>query len=349
MAIGATSFGATIAEEITLHPPPIRLDRQIATLVVSVALVGLSGCGSPRKGSVDELKQRLEEMAQSQAEAKRRIEELNNRVFILEDKVDTSRVALESSGRPPQLPVIRLRPAETEDRAEARVDRGDRNTIRDPEDDPEGDLESEPEENPARSVVEEKRVRYSGAARAKDGPRPVLKLYGSSDTGSPAPARVVSAPIRGPEPSQVTEKLAVVPLPPRKVARKAAAGTGSVRHEYQSALDMYRSGSYTAAADAFRAFLKRYSRHDYADNALYWLGECFYDTKNFRLALTMFRRVVEEYPTGNKAPDALLKMGYSYLKLKENQNAKTVLAQLVESFPKSQVARLATETLVKIQ
>lgn len=340
MAIGAMSFGATIAEENTLYRPPIRSDRQIATLGVLVALAGLSGCGSPPRGSVDELKQRLEEMAQSQAQAKRRIEELNNRVFILEDKVDTSRVALESSGRPPQLPVIRLRPAEPEDRAEA---------VRDPEDNPEDDLEGEPEESPARSVVEEKRVRYAGAARAKDGPRPVLRLYGSQDDGTPAPARVVSAPIRGPEPSQVTEKLAVVPLPPRKVARQAAAGTGSVRHEYQSALEMYRSGKHTAAADAFRAFLSRYSRHDYADNALYWLGECFYDTKNYRLALTMFRRVVEEYPTGNKAPDALLKMGYSYLKLKEDQNARTVLAQLVESFPKSQVARLATETLVKIQ
>jgi tol-pal system protein YbgF len=118
---------------------------------------------------------------------------------------------------------------------------------------------------------------------------------------------------------------------------------------YQTALSKYRAGKYAHAAEAFRSFVSRYAKHAYTDNALYWLGECFYDMKNYRLALKIFRRVVEDHPTGNKAPDALLKMAYSYLKLKEKANAKTVLAQVVQSFPKSQVARLASQTLVKIQ
>jgi tol-pal system protein YbgF len=313
--------------------------RPLAGLAL-VALLALPGCASHSKGSLDRLKQRIEELAQAQAESQKRVEELNNRIFLLEDKVDTSRVAMESSGNRPQLPVIRLKPQ------------------LDPEEQPEAPgasegvpLRAEEEEPPqlASSVVEEKRVDYAGDAR-KEGPRPVLRLYGS---GTTIPSTRVAAPLPGPDPSTVRETLPVVPLPPRKVARRAATAASkpavAPMRAYESALSMYRSGKYTAAAEAFRTFVTRYTRHAYADNAVYWLGECAYDMKDYRLALKIFRRVVEEYPTGNKAPDALLKMGFSYIKLKESDNAKTVLAQLVESFPKSQVARLASETLVRIQ
>lgn len=313
--------------------------RRLAGLTL-VALLALSGCASRSGGSLDKLKQRIEELAQAQAESQKRVEELNNRIFLLEDKVDTSRVAMESSGARPQLPVIRLKPQlDPEEPPEAGA--------------PQGDPPRAEEEEPpqlASSVVEEKRVDYAGEAR-REGPRPVLRLYGS-ETGTGAPSRRVAAPLPGPDPSAVKETLPVVPLPPRKVARRAATRPKPAvapMREYESALSMYRSGKYAAAADAFRGFVARYTRHAYADNALYWLGECAYDVKDYRLALKIFRRVVEEYPAGNKAPDALLKMGFSYIKLKESDNAKTVLAQLVESFPKSQVARLASETLVRIQ
>ena len=270
--------------------------------------------------------------------------------------MDTSRVAMERSGRRPQLPVIRLRPQTTPDDG-PEGDEGD-----------EGDEEqADPEEQapgggpvddrrPARakgkSVVEDRSVAYSGAAR-RSGPRPVLRLYGT-ETSEPHSPRRAKAPLSGPDPAGVTEKLPVVPMPRRKLVRQMARGTAKggdllPMKDYESARKLYQAGSFTAAAAAFRSFASKYSRHSYTDNALYWMGECFYDMNNYRLALKLFRRVVEEYPAGNKAPDALLKMAFSYLKLKEKANAKTVLAQLVESFPRSPVARLASKTLVKMQ
>jgi tol-pal system protein YbgF len=313
----------------------------------ALLLVALVGCGASRGSNLDRLKKQLDELAQSEAESKKRIEELNNRIFLLEDRVDTSRVAAERSGKPPRLPVIRLRPNEdgVVEETESHLSAAD-----EPEDPALEDDPPPPSPKP-RSVVEDKVVTFRGAARQMGGKRPVLRLYGSSGsrrTGSNA----VAAPLPGPDPSTVKEKLGVVPLPSRATVRRARKGTTrNVKPmlDYKSARALYESGKFSAAAEAFRTFVKRYTQHDYADNALYWLAECFYDMKNFRLALKMFRRVVEEYPTGNKAPDALLKMGFSYLKLKERKNARTILAQLVESFPKSQVARLASETLVKIR
>jgi tol-pal system protein YbgF len=299
----------------------------------------LASCGANRGASLDRMKKQLDELAQSRAESKQRIEELNNRVFLLEDRVDTSRVAAERVGSPPRLPVIRIRPNEDGEVVESQSRLSAAEEARDP-------AEDDPPSPAPRSVVEDRVVTFRGAARQEGGKRPVLRLYGSP-TSRGGRADAVAAPLPGPDPSTVKEKLGVVPLPSRKISRRAARVKPML--DYKSALSMYRSGKHAAAADAFRTFVKRYTQHDYADNALYWLAECFYDMKNFRLALKMFRRVVEEYPTGNKAPDALLKMGFTYMKLKENKNARTILAQLVESFPKSQVARLASETLVKMR
>jgi tol-pal system protein YbgF len=327
--------------------------RGVAPIVALGAMLSFGGCVSRTDVDLKKLKQKIEEMAQDQSHSLRRIEELNNRIFLLEDKVDTSRVAMERSGRRPRLPVIRLRPPTTSDDL--------------PEGDEDDEDQGQPEDRapaggpiedqrPARaagkSVVDDRAVAYSGAAR-RTGPRPVLRLYGTPSTPAPAPRRA-KVPLKGPDPAGVTEKLPVVPMPRRKLARQMARGTakGSAllpMKDYESARQLYQAGRLTAAAAAFRSFVGKYTRHTYSDNALYWMGECFYDMKNYRPALKLFRRVVEEYPAGNKAPDALLKMAFSYLKLKEKANAKTVLAQLVESFPRSPVARLASKTLVKMQ
>jgi tol-pal system protein YbgF len=170
----------------------------------------------------------------------------------------------------------------------------------------------------------------------------VLRLHEPGSGGSAAS----SAPLPGPDPSSVSEKLPVVPLPRRAAAQKQA--DVQPMQEYQSALAKYRAGDSAAAADAFRGFFQRYAHHAYADNALYWLAECSYDLKSYQVALKLFRQVVEQYPSGNKAPDALLKMALCYVQLKDKKNARTILGQVVESYPRSQVAKLASVAMAKL-
>lgn len=307
--------------------------------------VAAAGCASTSGGEIGQLRQKIDEMAQKHASSEKRIEDLNNRIFLLEDKVDTSKVAMERLGPAPSLPVIRIKPPEA---AEAAGSYDDDSSDEGTGDDPPR------RRHGGSTVVEDRAVALSGQATKTGGTRPILRLYGSASSsgGSTSPSRSsgrVQAPLPGPDPAAVTDRLAVVPMPRRRLARAMARSSVVPMRDYNDALSQYRSGKYTAAAAAFRTFVGRYNKHAYADNAMYWLGECFYDMKNFRLALKMFRQVVENYPSGNKAPDALLKMAFSYIKLKETANARTVLAQVVQSFPKSQVANLASKTLVKIQ
>lgn len=315
----------------------------IVSLVAS-ALFGCAHHATPVESV--KLRERLEELAQREADRQKQVEELNNRLFLLEDKVDTSRVAIERSTKAPRLPVVRLRPR-SEERAEEEGGAGSGKLVARDNTEGEGEDEGEGEAAEAeggRSIVERKAVRFSGLA-GKEGPRPVLKLHESAGGGGASAGP--SLPLAGPDPAAVKEKLPVMPIPR---ARAAAPAPDIVpMREYNAAMAKYRSGELATAAEAFRGFFQRYGKHAYADNALYWLAECTYDLKQYRVALKLFRQVVEEYPNGNKAPDALLKMAYCYMKLREEKTARTVLAQVVESFPKSEVARIASRALAKIQ
>ncbi len=51
----------------------------------------------------------------------------------------------------------------------------------------------------------------------------------------------------------------------------------------------------------------KFPQSDLADNAQYWIGECFYSQKKFQEAKEGFAAVAEHFPFGNKVPDALYK------------------------------------------
>jgi tol-pal system protein YbgF len=123
------------------------------------------------------------------------------------------------------------------------------------------------------------------------------------------------------------------------------AGGGDASNDYRAAVELVKAGKHDDAVVALRAFIAKYPRHDYADNAQYWLGEAEYATKDFARALTEFRKVIEVYPRGNKIPDALLKVGYCYLALGQGEKARAVLSQVVTLYPKSEPATLAAKRL----
>lgn len=121
--------------------------------------------------------------------------------------------------------------------------------------------------------------------------------------------------------------------------------SGDASGDYRAAVELVKAGKHDDAVAALRAFIVKYPRHDYADNAQYWLGESFYAQKDYAHALVEFRKVVEVYPRGNKVPDALLKVGYCYQATGQGEKAHAVLQQVVSLYPKSEPATLAAKRL----
>ena len=170
----------------------------------------------------------------------------------------------------------------------------------------------------------------------------------------PAPRAAVAPPMPGVP--VVADRIEVTRRVPPISARAAVRGKtrdhelpsergGDAAGDYRAAVEMVKSARYDDALAALRAFVQRYPRHDYADNAQYWIGEVFYAQKDYAHALAEFRRVVEVYPRGNKVPDALLKVGYCHQALGQGEKARAVLEQVVNVYPKSEPAMLAAKRL----
>ncbi len=314
----------------TLKPIQVRIAIRAALCVG--ALVSLVGCAhTATSENQDEMQRTLSALRAQNASYLKKISELENEVFILQDRVQTREVAAQRVGAP-VLPSVTLDPRRDSDNGEAAS--GTR-TLYNTEivTDPDGPVT----------------IEYTGAAADKSESRPVLRLVG--DRGGVS----VDSPE---EASPVAPSRTIARSVPRNEVTVSAVekrGTDSTSHGKNPALELYRAsldgltaGTHADAAASFREFLRRYPTHEYADNAQYWLGECYYDLKDYATAVREFRRVVEKHATGNKVPDALLKMGFSYLSLGENGAGRRSLQELVRTYPSHPSARLANERLAAL-
>jgi len=157
-------------------------------------------------------------------------------------------------------------------------------------------------------------------------------------------------------PPSADENLGVAPVPPIRASAPAPASAATEHAPpaaeplalYKKSYDDLRAGKHEDTERGFREFVHRYPHHDYADNAQYWLGECFYDQHAFDKAAPEFRTVVQRWPTGNKAPDAMLKLGFSLLALGDADKGGKVLREVPATYPRTEAARLASERLAQL-
>ena len=115
--------------------------------------------------------------------------------------------------------------------------------------------------------------------------------------------------------------------------------------DYVKAFGLYSANNFTAAIEAFQAFLEKSPKNEYAANAVYWIGECHYSLSDLPKALVAFQKVVENYPKSAKAADALLKVGYTQAAMKDGDKAKATFEKLVKTYPSSPAAARARERL----
>jgi len=118
---------------------------------------------------------------------------------------------------------------------------------------------------------------------------------------------------------------------------------------YKSALGYYHGGQYDLAVQAFQQYLQNYADGEYASNAQFYIGECYYSQKNYAQAVEEYNTCIERYPKGNKLAAAQLKKGYALLALDKTQAGERELRSLVRRFPKSPEANLARQRLKQIE
>lgn len=114
---------------------------------------------------------------------------------------------------------------------------------------------------------------------------------------------------------------------------------------YQTAYNDYINRNYDLAILEFQNFLAAFRNSDLADNAQYWIGECYYSQQRYGEALAEFNKLIDNFPDGDKYIPALLKKGLCMLESGNTAGGRRVLEQLVNDYPYSNEARIAQDRL----
>ncbi len=257
------------------------------------------------------LQGRVDEVAGTTRASQSRLAALENRILLLQDEVETLRLALRRAGPsgaygpptaapapiPRDLPTVRLAPPEARE--------------------PPAERPGPAERTPAAAGMDE------GIYQEIDDEGNIVSPSGGRKTAGRA-----------------------APTPPSEAARPAGAPRGdpegdALIQEYHAAYELYRQGRAVEARVAFEAFAARHPRHPYADNAQYWVGECLYDQKDFEGARREFLRVMTEHPDGNKVPDAMVKVGLCDRALGRHEDANRMFRTVMLTYPDTDAAAVA--------
>jgi tol-pal system protein YbgF len=344
----------------------------------ALSLTWLSACGgvaAVTPEDVSTMKDRMAELERSNGRYRVRIEELEERVFLLQDRVEAARLTLERqrtgpqnhdiqlpgtgypqpSGRGsassgdffPQLPVVTLDPARPQPPVARRATPA---AVAPPPQVAVATPEAAPNANGPEVVVDEgfyqKWLATNGSRDART-PAKTTAVGGGGGGQRKALPPVVTNGDRLPAATQ--EAAPVAARAATETAPAAAPLDGSPLVLYRTSLDAFNQGRYADAKAGLQKFVASGPADDYLDNAYFWLGECAYGEGRYDDALGLFQKVVSEYADGNKVPDALLKVALSYERLQQLDRTKEVLAQLAATYPSTDAARRATERMRALQ
>jgi tol-pal system protein YbgF len=130
---------------------------------------------------------------------------------------------------------------------------------------------------------------------------------------------------------------------PEPAANAAApdggAGVASAEEvrAYRSAWAAWSRGEAEVCIDRFREFLQTYASSTYAENASYWMADCYFKRGDYKTAILRFDDVVARYPHGERAPDALYRQGEALLRLGPGYGkaAGKAFERVIQEYPDS--------------
>jgi tol-pal system protein YbgF len=125
----------------------------------------------------------------------------------------------------------------------------------------------------------------------------------------------------------------------------AAAPAGNPDELFNAALASLRRGSFSTARAGFEEFLRSHPRHANAADAQFYIGETFYEARDFERAWAAYGRVLELYPASPRASTALYKAALISLEQGNRDRARVMFNQVVSAYPRSEEAPLARQQL----
>ncbi len=113
---------------------------------------------------------------------------------------------------------------------------------------------------------------------------------------------------------------------------------------YTESLGSLQNNEYQKAISGFKSLVEEDHTHDLADNAQYWLAECYYSQKDYKRAIIEFEKVFTFVNT-NKNDDAQYKIALAHQSIGNIEKARGEFQRLIEYFPGSEFYQQAKTAL----
>lgn len=193
-----------------------------------------------------------------------------------------------------------------------------------------------------RERIDENTVRISGLSQEVEALRlaiPQFPTTAPAATGDPAAGAAVAT---GTPPDTAA---APTPAAPPTVA--LAPGMTPQRL-YNSSLADFTAGQWALCIMGFGSYVQNFPRTDLADDAQWYIGECYHQDGKFAEAIDAYNRVISNYPKGDRVPDAYYKRGIALSAMGQTDRARESFETLMKNYPDHDMARMAKQQLDRL-
>ena len=123
----------------------------------------------------------------------------------------------------------------------------------------------------------------------------------------------------------------------------------SPQEVYTMARSDYLKGNFQLAIEGFSIYKEHFAESPLVDNAMYWIGECYFSQEKYDEAISQFNELILSHPNGDKIAAAYLKKGFSLAQMERTDEALAVLKLMVSKFPLEEETKIARRKIQELE
>ena len=143
--------------------------------------------------------------------------------------------------------------------------------------------------------------------------------------------------ITGPPPTTPTPPMAAAGVPASGITTPGgtviAIAPNPAKEEFDIALGYFKQRAYENAEKGFAGFLEKNPKNKMASDAIYYLGESFYQRGRQSEAAEQYLKISTHYASSPRAPEALLRLGQSLNALGAKEQACASYGEIARKYP----------------
>jgi tol-pal system protein YbgF len=158
-----------------------------------------------------------------------------------------------------------------------------------------------------------------------------------NEPGAPLDLSNGRSRIAGPPPITPTPPMAAAGVPASGITTPGgtviAMAPNPAQEEFDIALGYFKQRAYENAEKGFAGFLEKNPKNKMASDAIYYLGESFYQRGRQPEAAEQYLKISTHYANSPHAPEALLRLGQSLNALGAKEQACATYGEIARKYP----------------